>query len=171
MVLNLHHTELERRKKIKRCYKKRNNLNTITVIKNCNVKELFIVYTTWFPFLNLTCNFFFFYYEWRGPWWDFIDCFLMVFMVDFNFWSCSWISSSSGLIPHVIWFFEWVGGTSPEFELVFNNLRLQILQGRFSILLTTISYVVFVPDECQALQALTIRFWACFSCFCCCHAS
>lgn len=32
VIFNLYHNELERRKKIRKCYKKRNNLNSIIVI-------------------------------------------------------------------------------------------------------------------------------------------
>lgn len=39
VVINLHHTEVERMKKIKGHYKKRNNLNTVIVIKNYTVKK------------------------------------------------------------------------------------------------------------------------------------
>lgn len=49
VVLNYHHTELERRKKIEGCYEKRKKLNTIIVIKNYPVKECFYYIPLVFP--------------------------------------------------------------------------------------------------------------------------
>lgn len=130
VLLNLQQIKLERREKTERCYRKGNYLNTIIAIKKHAVEELFIVFVT-------LSFFFFFFLLWVKK--TMMSFYKLLFdSIDgiFEFLEPFWNFSSSGLISLC--------------NLLYLNYSTWV-EGRFSTLFTTTSYVVLAPDECWVL--------------------